>query len=486
MLHLGQPSGTQSLWKETKAMELWESVEFGALALSLRSTDAKALEEIRELQRSRLEKLVRHAREHSAHYREKFARVGDSSFALTDLPTSSKAELMENFEQALTVDDIRRDEVEEFFEDEANLGTYFRDKYVLSHTSGSQGQPLFIVQTKENLELLFALHVARGNHESLSFWQAVKHLVTPARLAVVILKRGFYPSASAFEYMPEGARQYIDLLHLSLTDDKLIDRLAEFRPTHLTAYASVLHELARRSESGQLSLKPELEQVVNISERLMPQAREHYAEVFGTPVLDDYAMGECLFLTNGCTAGGGMHVNADWAILEVVDENNRPVPDGEKGAKVLLTNLANHVQPIIRYEIGDIVTMADKPCDCGSNLPLIDRIDGRDSDVFWIDGPEGASAISPALLEVALGKIVDVREYQLVQEEMNKFRIRIEPLPGAQLDRERANRVLAEHLKEYGLDTRLSVEIEVVQQLEPENGDKFKRVISKVPEPQNQ
>ena len=322
------------------------------------SVPAKSLDEILEIQQERLQELVRHARAHSDFFREKFGHIDESSFQLADLPTSTKAELMENFDRAVTVDDVRREEVEKFFEDEENLGKYFRDKYVLSHTSGTQGQPLLLVQTKENIELLFALHVSRGNRHELSMWEAVKHVFSPARLAAVLLKRGFYPSGCAFEYMPEGAKQYLEVLRLTLTDDDLIERLAEFRPTHLTAYASVLHELARQIEAGRLTLQPELQQVVNISERLLPQSRERYAQVFGTPILDDYAMGECLFLTNGCIKTGGMHVNADWAMLEVVDDKNKPVPAGEKGAKVLLTNLANYVQPIIRYEIGDIVTMA--------------------------------------------------------------------------------------------------------------------------------
>ena len=461
-------------------MQFWESMEFGALAVSLRATAGKSAGEIRDIQRSRLENLVRHARQNSSFYREKFAGAHESSFKLTDLPTSTKPELMEHFDGALTVADVRRADIEKFFEDEANIGKYFRDKYVLSHTSGSQGQPFLIVQPKENMELLFALHVSRGNHKSLSFWEAVKHLVTPARLAVVILKRGFYPSAVAFDHMPEGARPYIELLRLSMTDDDLIDRLAEFRPTHLTAYASVLHELARQIESGRLMLQPELEQVVNISERLMPQAREHYAEVFGTPVLDSYAMGECLFLTSGCPAGPGMHVNADWAILEVVDENNRPVPDGTKGAKVLITNLANHVQPIIRYEIGDIVTMATKDCGCGSNLPLVACVEGRDSDVFWIEGNQGQRALSPAVFDVAIGQIVEVREYQIVQDEPNRFRILVEPLPGEKLDRDRANRILREELEEHDLDERLKVDLQIVDRLAPEGGNKFKRVVSHV------
>jgi phenylacetate-coenzyme A ligase PaaK-like adenylate-forming protein len=467
-------------------MAIWEPLEFGAQALQLRLAAAKPLDEILEAQRSRLVELVQYARENSAYYREKFRGVrgiDSGTFALTDLPTTTKSDIMSNFEDSLTVDDIRREEVEEFFKDDDNLGKYFLDKYVLSHTSGSQGQPLLIVQTNENLELLFALQASRGNHQSLNVWTAVKHFISPARMAAVILKRGFYPSACAFEYLPAGAQPYLDIELVSLTDTDLIERIAEFRPTHLTAYASVLHELARRTEAGELNLKPELQQVVNISERLLPEARKHYAEVFGVPVLNDYAMGECLFLTNGCLTRGGMHVNADWAILEVVDDDNLPVPDGEKGAKVLITNLANHVQPIIRYEIGDIVTMATKPCECGSNLPLIEGIDGRDSEMFWIESGGELEPVPPAMFDTALGKLVDIREYQLVQEEQNRFRIRVEPLPGVKLDEARARELMQDQVAKYGFEKQLEIEVEVVEKLQPENGDKFKRVVSKVDGP---
>jgi phenylacetate-coenzyme A ligase PaaK-like adenylate-forming protein len=175
-----------------------------------------------------------------------------------------------------------------------------------------------------------------------------------------------------------------------------------------------------------------------------------------------------------------MHVNADWAILEVVDEDNRPVPDGEKGAKVLITNLANEVQPIIRYEIGDIVTMATEPCACGSTLPLIEKIDGRDSEMFWIGSEGELEPLPPAVFEVALGELLDAREYQLVQEERNRFLVRVEPLPGAKLEKERARKLMQEQLAEYGFEKRLEIDVEVVDKLEPEGGDKFKRVVSKV------
>ena len=464
-------------------MSLWESLKFGVHAISLeRAAATKTRAEIEAIQRGRLEKLVEHARQHSDFYRERFAHVSGSDFDLLDLPTTNKKEIMENFDRVLTVDDLTRADVIEFFEDDGNLGKYFRDKYVLSHTSGSQGQPLLLVQTKDNIELLFALQASRGHHEQTSISEAAKRFFTPVRLAAVTLKPGFYPTGTAFEYMPESVQGYIDLLRLSVSDEDLVERLQEFRPTHLTAYGSILHELARHIEQGDLSLKPDLEQVVNISERIMPATREQYEEVFGAPVLNDYGMGECLFLSNGCSVSGGMHVNADWAILEVVDKDNHPVPDGTKGAKVLITNLANYVQPLIRYEIGDIVTMATEHCGCSNNLPLIERIDGRDSDMFYIETDARRRPLSPVIFELAVAQILDAREYQIVQEEPNQFRVLIEPLPGAEFNRDHADRVLRKQLADYKLDGQLKVELEVVERLAPDGDTKFKRIVSKVGE----
>jgi phenylacetate-coenzyme A ligase PaaK-like adenylate-forming protein len=460
-------------------MELFETLEFGARTLLLQSTTSRSREDINAIGKKHLVRLVEYARTHSEFWRQKLAMVPENAYSLIDLPTSSKPELMENFESSLTVDDVTIDDAEEFFEDPENFGRLFRDKYVLSHTSGSTGQPLIVVQPKSNLELLFELQAARGAARRLGITDAVKHLIKPARLAAVILKPGFYPSASAFECMPEGARHFLQVLRLSVEDENLYEKLAEFKPTHLTAYASVLHEIARAIEAGELSLGDELEEVMNISERLLPDAREHYAKVFGAPIVDTYSMGECLFLTSGCPASGGMHVNADWALLEVVDENNEPVPDGEKGARVLITNLANFVQPIIRYEIGDIVTMATEHCDCGNNMPLVERVEGRDSDVFVIDTENGEQMIQPGLFELAIGRMLDAREFQIVQEENTRFVVRLEPLPGKKFNHERAERMLAEQLQEYKLHDTLDVRIELVNRLAADGDQKFKRIVPK-------
>jgi phenylacetate-CoA ligase len=458
-------------------MTLLQTLAFGLQATWLEHSALDSLEEIEQTQRKRLVELVRHAKQHSAYYGETLASIDPDSFELADLPTTNKQEMMANFERVLTVDDIKREDIERFFEDPDNLGKYFQDKYVLSHTSGSQGQPLLIVQTQEDMDLLFALQASRGNKEDMGIVEGVKRLLSPVRLAVVTLKRGFYPSASAFEFLPDGMRGFLDVRRLSLTDDDLIEQLAEFRPTHLSTYASILHEIARAIEQGKLDLKPELEQVVNFSERLTPKARKQYIDLLGAPILDDYGMGECLFLSNGCPKTGGMHVNADWVVLEVVDDENRPVPPGTKGCKVLITNLSNKVQPFIRYEVGDVVTMASEPCGCGSNMPLIASIEGRSADMFKIDGAGGERSLSPLLFQHVLERVLDAREYQIIQEEPNTFHIRLEPLPGSSLDAEQTHRALEEHLKESNVDEDLNLEIEIVDRIAGNEDKKFRRIV---------
>jgi phenylacetate-coenzyme A ligase PaaK-like adenylate-forming protein len=124
--------------------------------------------------------------------------------------------------------------------------------------------------------------------------------------------------------------------------------------------------------------------------------------------------------------------------------------------------------------------MATESCGCGSNVPLIAGIDGRDSEMFWIESGGELKPLPPAVFEVALGEVLDAREYQMVQEKQNEFRVRVEPLPGRKMDRERASKIIQQQVKEYGLNGKLKVKVEVVDKLEPEGGDKFKRVVSKV------
>jgi phenylacetate-coenzyme A ligase PaaK-like adenylate-forming protein len=386
---------------------------------------------------------------------------------------------MAHFDRTVTDPEVTRAKLETFLDDEANVGQKFLGRYVVAHTSGSQGQPMLLVMDRASVELFFGLQMTRGNTEPSTPIQAIRRLIWPKRLAVVTLLRGFYPSASLFEHMPAAARRYLHLLWLSQTDPDLNARLNAFRPEALTGYAGVLEMLALEAQAGRLQLAPGLLQVVNNSEELTERARARIGHAFGRHVMNNYATGECPFLSNGCATDVGAHVNVDRAILEVVDEEGRPVPDGTPGTKVYVTNLCNRVQPILRYEVGDVVTMANHPCRCGSTLPRVERIAGRAADVFWVGQGNRRRRMINLVFGHAFEYLREVREWQAEQLSPCEVRVRLEPVPGARVDLERARRAIDHELKTYGYDD-VRVEFVVVPHLpaDPSTG-KFRRMVSR-------
>lgn len=445
----------------------------------------RPLARIHDAQSRRLRALLRHAVERSPFYREKYRGIDVERCSIADLPTVTKAELMANFDRVVTDPAVRRADLEAFLDRPENIGTRFLGTYPVCHTSGSQGQPMLVVQDQLTLDLLFAFQMTRGN-AAYTFGpkEVARRLFAPARLAVVVSKPGFYPSAWVWNYLPEAMRPYIKLLYVQGNDPDLIAKLNDFRPTAITGGPTALDRLAVSADRLRLD---RLTSVVTNSEMLTAQARDRIRGAFRVPVLDNYAAGECLFLGNGCRTDCGIHVNADWCVVEVVDEDNNPVPPGELGSKVLLTNLANTTQPFIRYEIGDRVRMATEPCRCGSTLPRVREVVGRVSEVFWVRSDTGYRVLPSNPFQHAFEHLREAREWQATQVDRNRVVVRLEPLPGATLDLARARKLLDTRLGLAGFtEGDVEVTIETVPHLgvSDRNG-KFQRMVSLVGKPED-
>jgi phenylacetate-coenzyme A ligase PaaK-like adenylate-forming protein len=118
-----------------------------------------------------------------------------------------------------------------------------------------------------------------------------------------------------------------------------------------------------------------------------------------------------------CNPGQGMHIFEDLGIVEVVDEDNCPVPDGTLGHKILFTSLFGFTQPIIRYEISDMMVLAPEPCPCGQPFRRILAINGRNDDVLYLRGRGGRQvAVHPVHFWNVLESFADIRQYQVVHE----------------------------------------------------------------------
>ncbi len=426
----------------------------------------------------RLRRLVAFAVARSPFYRRLYEGIDLKRFRLEDLPPVTKDMLREHFDDVLTDPLLEQADLADFVRNPVNLGKWYRGRYAVSHTSGSQGPPLFIVQDRAAIELLFSLMSARANAGTKPGpLEGIRRLREPARVAVVALHRGFYPSSSAFEFMAAETAPFTNVRWFSIADPDLVSQLADFQPHSLVGYASVLEGLAL--EADRLGLR-HLRQIANSSEQLTPRARRRIEAAFGVTVMDHYGAGECLFLSDGCPTDGGAHVNADWAILENVDDDHRPVPPGEPGRKVLVTNLANRVQPFIRYELPDRIVMATEPCRCGSRLPRIARIEGRSAEAFWITGADGRQRPLPGVLfHDAIDHLAHVREWRATQTEADRIRLELEFLPGVRGDIDVP--ALVARLRSSGLPERVLVDVEPACGLAPDpRTGKFRRVITHV------
>jgi phenylacetate-coenzyme A ligase PaaK-like adenylate-forming protein len=371
------------------------------------------------------------------------------------------------------------------------LGKYYLDQYVVCHTSGSQGQPALIVQDKKDLMLTFALNMARGSPMPKRWRTFLARLWNRTRWATLSPGPGFYPSGVAFAYMPAPVRRFAQTLRLSLFDPlaENVAKLNAFRPNFLNAYASVLEMLAREEREGRLRLRQAgcLRLLTNTSEPLSPASRTMIADTFGVHVSDHYAMGECMALSVGCPFAPGSHVNVDLAVLEVVDDQYQLVPPGEKGSKVLVTSLSNTVQPFIRYEVGDVIAMSPQPCQCGSDLPLIQTIEGRTKDRFWVEVKGGYREVSPFFLYKALIPCLELDDYQYVQVERNRLLLRAAPVPGKSLSAARLRDLVEAVLKEDGLAEQVTLEVQIVETIKPDpTSGKRKRLHSLIGPPADQ
>jgi phenylacetate-coenzyme A ligase PaaK-like adenylate-forming protein len=202
-------------------------------------------------------------------------------------------------------------------------------------------------------------------------------------------------------------------------------------------------------------------------------------------VQDTYGTAECLTLARSCKRFDRMHTMDDLCIVEIVDRQNRPVPAGQTGDKILVTNLFNRVQPFIRYEIGDVTGYSTKPCDCGWPFPTLLPVEGRTDDVFYIDRPGGGyDAVHPYLFLGPIVELTEVREYQLAQVARNEIVFSYVPVdPEIEIE-PKVWAVLSEGLELAGLQGRISLRVQCVDGIQRDGrSGKFRQIISRVGPP---
>jgi phenylacetate-CoA ligase len=377
------------------------------------------------LQQRRLAAILRYARERSPFYRSLHAGLpADGHVRLNDFPIVTKHDLMSEFDRVSTQPGVNLRAVRAFVSDPGRLGTLLDGKYAVWTSSGTTGEPGFFVHDAEALAVYDALESQR--FRGLGFGPGcVPAWSLGERYAMVAATGGHFAGVGSLERLRRSMpwlAPFVQSCSLLQPVEQLVDQLNAFAPKVLATYPTAAAMLAEEQVAGRLQLR--LTELWTGGECLAPGARQRLQSTFNCRIRNAYGASEFLPIAWEC-AQGNLHVNSDWVILEPVDAQGRCVEPGTRSYSVLLTNLVNRVQPLIRYELGDSITLQPARCGCGSALPVV-SVEGRCSDTLMMPLARGGTrAVVPLALETVLEEEAHVHDYQIVQTAPNALKIRL-------------------------------------------------------------
>lgn len=208
--------------------------------------------------------------------------------------------------------------------------------------------------------------------------------------------------------------------------DRQLETLRRVKPHTFSAYAMSLELIAERMlELGITDVRPRV--VFSAAMSLSDRGRELAERAFGVRPLDVYVTAELGPVGWECPVRRGvLHLNDDVQILEILDENGRPVAPGEVG-EVVVTQLHCLAQPLIRYRIGDLAARLPERCECGRGLALLSRVQGRTRHIVRLPGGRVLYSIMVARL---LAPFPEVRRWQLRQTGPTDLRLLAVPSEG--------------------------------------------------------
>ncbi|MEJ8810201.1 AMP-binding protein [Variovorax ureilyticus] len=425
---------------------LWGTVATDVAVASYADGDALAAR-----QRQRLARLLASAKERSPFYGRVLQDCDCDHVRLGDLPVVHKAELMHHFDEWVADPAIRLGELRRFVADPRRIAEPYLGSYVVWESSGSSGEPGIFVQDDLSLAVFDALEAIRR-----PMLRPARRLFDPwgwgEQIAFVGATGGHFASTVSIERLRRlnpALAQRVRCISFMQPVEAMVAAIDAMAPSVIATYPSAAVLLAEERQHGRMRTVPR--EVWTGGENLDPAMRAFIRQAFHCAVADSYGASEFLSLAFECERGS-LHLNSDWAILETVDERQRPVPRGEPGATVLLTNLANHLQPLIRYDLGDRVTLRARDCACGSRLPVIE-VEGRCEDTLRIEGDGAASVqLLPLALSTAIEDGAGLFDFQLVQQGPRELLMRtgLQGGEGEQALR-KAHRALCDFLRSQGV-----------------------------------
>ncbi|NNU77658.1 phenylacetate--CoA ligase family protein [Clostridium estertheticum] len=381
----------------------------------LKGNTVKTRAEIKNLQNKKLRKLLNYAYENSKYYRRTFEEAGITREQISTLPISAfpiidKDLLMEHFDELVTNNDLKQNDIRRFDKEETVDQIKFKDKYHVVHSSGSTGKPGYFVYDEEAWDQML-LGIIRAAFWNMSMPEILKLLFKRPRIVYIAATDGRYGGAMAVSSGVEGVHANQLFLDIKTPIAEWIENLHKFKPNMIIGYPSAIKILGELLEKGEVQLK--VSRVISCGEPLCGKLRDYIEKTFHADVVNIYGASESLALGVETNHEEGMYLFDDMNYIEVED------------GTMYLTSLYNFAQPLIRYKISDQLVLKELDEKCIYPFNKVESILGRNEDIIWFEDKDGnREFLHPLAIE---GFCVEgLLDYQFRQIDCNSFEMMIE------------------------------------------------------------
>lgn len=417
----------------------------------LEESQWKSIDEIRDIQRQKLLRLLKHAYVHVPFYREEFRRLGivpddvNSLHDIEHLPVVHKGQIKDNHPRFMADNVAPKDSLP-------------------NSTSGSTGFTLNFYSDRRTSDITSALGL-RAN--SWTGWTIGK------RQAMLWGATSDDRTSGLYGRIKNSViHKKMFLSSYEMNREKMIEyrhKINKFKPWLIEGYASALYLFSRFLKDYQLRIHHPLG-VISTAETLYSHQREMIASAFHCRVFNRYGSREVSGIAQECEEGTGLHIFAEHVIVEVLNEKEEPCLPGEIG-KIVITDLDNYAYPFIRYDIGDLGVASEKLCSCGRGLPLLAKVEGRVWDI--IIGTNGNRLVGTFWL---VHGVKGIREFQVLQEKVGELSLQV--VSDREFSEGERQKLRQRIYANCGPD--MKIDIQLVESIPPAESGKHRYIISKV------
>ena len=360
-------------------------------------------ERIEAHQRQRLRVLLEVAIERSPFHARRLSGIDPSTFELADLarlPVMTKDEMMRQFDDVSTDRRLTLAVADGAIGATGTVPRPIAGELVVLASGGSSGKRAVFVFDAVS----FAEYAATLTRPAMARRAAALPASAPVGPTVIVAAASAIHATGAGPALLSGSPLTFIRVPVTQPVDDIVAQLDELQPGVLYGYPSILTVLAAEQAAGRLHIAPA--SVIAHSESLRASSAR-IGDAFGAPVTNAYGASEGL-VGSSSFDDPTMTFASDCCFVELVDDHDAPVPPGTTSAAVLVTNLFNTVQPLIRYRLDDRFTR--RP-DASGHGHLRADVDGRAATVF----DYGHLSVHPHTITTRLTAHPDVVDFQVRQ-----------------------------------------------------------------------